>query len=138
MKSEERRIVVWAAAVVVAHLACAALHGLAHARLGVGLSPFQDAYAKLVIIAAPVAAAALLGTRWRSLGALLLAVSMAASLAFGVYFHYVHESLDHVAHLPPGAAQGLFRWTALALAVTEGLGVGFGFAGFRVFQRSTR
>ncbi|MFQ5526344.1 MAG: hypothetical protein ACE5GX_08800, partial [Thermoanaerobaculia bacterium] len=51
------------------------------------------------------------------------------SLAFGVYYHYVNISPDHVAHLPPGDAQGLFRWTALALPAVEACAAAVGLVG---------
>jgi hypothetical protein len=48
---------------------------------------------------------------------------MAGSLIFGVAYHYVVISPDHVSHIPPGDAQGLFRTTALLLVLTELFGV---------------
>jgi len=40
-------------------------------------------------------------------------------------------SPDHVSHIPPGAAQGLFRTTALLLVLTELFGVVVGMWGIR-------
>ena len=54
---------------------------------------------------------------------------MLGSLLFGAYHHYVAISPDHVAHLPPGDAQGLFRVTAQLMVVVELLGAGVGIAG---------
>jgi hypothetical protein len=51
---------------------------------------------------------------------------MFGSLLFGVYHHYILVSPDHVAHLPAGDSQGLFRLTAAAMAVVELAGAGFG------------
>lgn len=48
---------------------------------------------------------------------------MLGSLIFGFLYHYIIISPDHVSHLPPGAAQGTFRITAVLLLVTEALGV---------------
>ncbi len=56
---------------------------------------------------------------------------MAGSLIFGVYYHFVAVSADHVSHLPPGEAQGLFRLTALLLAATETFGLAFGLLGLQ-------
>ncbi len=50
---------------------------------------------------------------------------MFGSLAFGVYHHYVGISPDHVAHLPPGSEQGLFKQTAWLMAAAEAAGLGF-------------
>jgi hypothetical protein len=56
---------------------------------------------------------------------------MAGSLIFGVIYHYVIVSPDHVSHLPPGAAQGVFRLTALLLVLTELFGLVVGLLGLR-------
>jgi hypothetical protein len=48
---------------------------------------------------------------------------MLGSLIFGICYHYVVISPDHVAHLPPGEARGVFRITALLLVITETVGV---------------
>ena len=118
-------------AVVVAHALIVVLHGLAHADLGVQLSTFQMAFASIVIVASPAVGAALLWSRYSRLGFLLLLTSMAGSLVFGLYYHYVAVSPDHVCHLPPGDAQLLFRLTALLLPMSEALGLAVGLWGVR-------
>jgi len=91
-------------AAVAIHALVSGLHGWAHLRLGVALSPFQAIFVALVITAAPIVAAALLWTRHARFGAVLLFASMAGALAFGLYFHYIAISPDHVPHLR-GAAR---------------------------------
>jgi hypothetical protein len=114
---------------VLAHAVVALVHGVAHVRLGVALNTWQQCYVAIVIALAPLVAAGMLGTRWARWGYALLAASMAGSLVFGVYFHYVAVSPDHVAHLPPGDWQGWFRGTALLLAVAEAFGLAVGLWG---------
>ena len=115
--------------VVLAHALIALLHGVAHAELGVELSAWQKTYVAMVIVVAPLVAVVLLWTRHARLGLLLLVVSMSGSLIFGGYYHYVVVSADHVSHLPLGDAQGLFRVTALLLALTEMFGLVVGLLG---------
>lgn len=116
---------------VLAHLAVMMLHGQAHDKLSVGLSSWQNIYVLVVIAIAPLFAMVLLWTRYTRPGLLLLVVSMAASLIFGVVYHYVVVSPDHVSHLPPGDAQGQFRMTAALLILTELFGVVVGLLGLR-------
>jgi hypothetical protein len=114
---------------VLAHAIVALVHGVAHARLGVELSTWQQGYVAVVIVFAPLLAAGMLWTRLARWGCVLLAASMAGSMVFGVYHHYVAVSPDHVSHLPPGDWQGAFRRTALLLAVTESFGLAVGLWG---------
>ena len=107
------------------------LHGQAHDKLSVGLSSWQNIYVLVVIAIAPLVAMLLLWTRFIRMGLLVLVVSMAASLIFGVAYHYVVVSPDHVSHLPPGDAQGQFRVTAMLLVLTELFGVVVGLLGLR-------
>jgi hypothetical protein len=116
---------------VLAHLIIALLHGLAHTELGVELSIWQKSYVAIVIVVAPLVAVMLLWTGRARLGLLLLVTSMSGSLIFGGYYHYVAVSADHVSHLPPGDAQGLFRLTALLLVLTEMFGLIVGLLGLR-------
>jgi len=111
------------AIVVIAHLIVNILHGQAHTRLDVGLATWQQVYVIAVILLAPLIALVLCFTRYVRAGLWLLLVSMAGSLIFGACYHYVIISPDHVAHLPPGDARGLFQITALLLLITEALGV---------------
>jgi len=116
---------------VLAHLAVMMLHGQAHDKLSVGLSSWQNIYVLVVIAIAPLIAMVLLWTRYAHAGLMLLVVSMAASLIFGLVYHYVVISPDHVSHVPPGEAQGQFRLTAALLILTELFGVIVGLMGLR-------
>jgi len=120
---------------VLVHLAVMMLHGSAHNQLRVGLSTWQNTYVLIVIAIAPLIAMMLLWTRYARLGLIVLAVSMAGSLIFGAVYHYVVVSPDHVSHLPPGDAQGLFRMTALLLMLTELIGVVAGVLGLRSIRK---
>jgi hypothetical protein len=117
-------------AIVLIHLVVAYVHGDAHEQLGVGLAPWQNAYVYGVIVAAPLVAAALAWTRWQRAGLLVLGISMLGALVFGVYFHFIGISNDHVSHLPEGNARGLFVATAILLVPLEAAGSAFGFWGW--------
>jgi hypothetical protein len=109
--------------VVLAHLVVNLLHGQAHARLAIALATWQQLYVIVVILLAPLVALGLSWTRYTKAGVWLLFGSMLGALIFGAVYHYIIISEDHVAHLPPGDARGLFRITALLLLVTETVGV---------------
>jgi hypothetical protein len=121
-----RSVAIAGTAAVLIHGVIAVLHGEAHNDLGIEMTAAQNTFINIVIVAAPIVAAALLWTRFAFAGAMLLAVSLAGSLLFGVYHHYVAISPDHVAHLPPGNLQGLFRVTAVLLVVSEAAGSAVG------------
>lgn len=129
-----RSIVLLSIVAVLAHLVVSIVHGRAHERLVVGLSPWQNIYVMVVILIAPLIAMVLIWTRYAHTGLVLLVISMAGSLIFGVAYHYVVISSDHVSHLPPGDAQGLFRTTALLLVLTEVFGVAVGLWGMRKIE----
>ena len=116
---------------VVAHLIVTLVHGRAHTGLGVALANWQQVYVMVVILLAPLVALVFSWTRFARVGVWLLLVSMLGSLIFGAVYHYVVISNDHVAHLPPGDARGLFRTTALLLVITEAFGVVVGAIGVR-------
>jgi hypothetical protein len=106
---------------VAVHLAVVLWHGSAHSELGVGLSPAQNAFVYLVILVAPILAAALAWTGYPSAGLWVFFLSMLGSFLFGAYFHYVRVSPDNVAHLPDGtpAAHSRFIVSAAVLAAVE-------------------
>lgn len=122
--------------VVLVHLVVNVLHGRAHTELGVGLSNWQQAYVLLVILLAPLVALLLTWTRYARTGLWLLLLSMLGALIFGAAYHYVIISNDHVAHLPPGDARGMFQVTALLLLVTEAAGVIVATMSMRRFVKS--
>ena len=118
------RAVAWLGTVVVAvHGLVNGAHAAAHSELGVEISNWQQAFIVVVIGLSPLVAALLLWTSRAPLGAVILTGSMAAAFVFGVYYHYVAVSPDHVDHLPPGDAQELFRATALFVAASQAMGV---------------
>jgi hypothetical protein len=77
----------------------------------------------LVILLAPLVAMVMSWTRLARAGVWLLFLSLLGALIFGGVYHYIVISNDHVAHLPPGDARGLFQVTAVLLLVTETAGV---------------
>ena len=128
---KDRKFAWMATLLVGAHGLIGAGHVFAHGKLGIETSWIQNFFIVMVIGLSPIAAAILLWTSHRRFGALLLVAAMAGSFVFGVYFHYVAISPDHVSHLPAGESQGLFRITALLLAIMEVLGAGMGWWGYR-------
>jgi len=131
MLMKRRSIVLLSTVAVLAHLVVSIVHGRAHEGLSVGLSNWQNIYVLTVILIAPLIAMLLIWTRLARDGLVLLVISMAGSLIFGVAYHYIVISPDHVSHLPPGDAQGLFRTTAVLLILTELFGVAVGLWGLR-------
>jgi hypothetical protein len=117
--ARDRRV---AALALGLHLVANAAHGVPHTAIPVPLAPWQWAFVFGGIVLAPVAAFALLRRGRARAGASLFAVSMAASLAFGAYFHYATPNPDHVNAVPAGPWRGPFRATAL-LVVADALGV---------------
>ncbi len=114
MADGRRSIVLLSTVSVLAHLVVSIVHGRAHESLGVGLSSWQNTYVLTVIVISPLVAMVLIWTRYARTGLLLLVISMAGSLIFGVVHHYVMISPDHVSHLPPGAAQGFVSYDGVA------------------------
>jgi hypothetical protein len=109
------RLAPLAAVVVLVHLAVSLGHGWAHATIPVRNTPAQNTFILVVITIAPLLAGWLVLRERAAAGAALLAVSMLGSFAFGVAYHYVVQSPDHVALVPAGGAGSVFRATALAL-----------------------
>jgi len=80
----------------------------------------------IVILAGPLAGLAL---TWRAprLGAVVVALTMAGSLIFGIVNHFVLDSPDHVSHVD-AQWRPLFASTAALLAATEAIGCGLALA----------
>ena len=113
-----------ALAVVAMHFVVVVLHSIAHQLLSVNASPAQLAFIFPVIIVAPVVAGVLL-PKFEKFGTMLLTASMIGSFVFGVYYHFIAETIDHVAHvaqLEPHFWSQMFLATSYLLAIYELLG----------------
>lgn len=125
MSNQNRRTLSLVALGLVAfHFLTAALHSVAHEILAVKATTAQLAFIVPVIILAPVVAGFMLLKSKRG-GTVLLLVSMLGSFAFGLYYHFVADTIDHVAHvgrLQPAFWSTMFQITAWLLMVSEGLG----------------
>jgi hypothetical protein len=98
------KVAVYGTAVVLLATAANLLHAVSHAKQGVmSLETWQWAYVVGVIFVSPILAAALLWTRYRSVGAWLLLGSMAGSFLFDLGYHFLAPGPDNVFTLQPGA-----------------------------------
>ena len=106
---------------VAIHLAVTLWHGNAHTELAIGLPPEKNAFVIVVILIAPLVAAALVWTRRVLVGLWMFFLSMLGALLFGAYHHYILVSPDNIGHLPPGSAHhnSTFIASAAALALLE-------------------
>ena len=120
------RFALYGTMVVLVHAVVLAIHTAAHLKLEILLSPIANLFVALVIVIAPVAAAVLVWTGPRTLGAWLLFGSMLGSLIFGGYNHFVASSPDHVAQVPSGLWGEVFVVSAILMAVIEVAGCGIG------------
>ena len=111
----------WMAATVLVHLAVSMIHGAAHAGANVPMSPAANLFVFVVILAGPLIG---LGISFRTklYGGVVVALTMAASLVFGVVNHFLIDSPDHISHIATPWSR-LFVTTAVLLTITELLGL---------------
>ena len=110
-----------AVAIVAIHFVVVVLHSIAHNKLPVEATPAQLAFILPVIIVAPLVAAIML-MKFEKAGMVLLTASMLGSLVFGVYYHFIADTIDHVghvAHREPLFWSQMFLITSYLLAITE-------------------
>ena len=131
-----RKHTLWATLVVLAHLVVGVAHDMAHKDLVVELTTFQNGFVNLFYLGLPIVAAVLVWTPLARSGAALLALSMAASLVFGIWFHFIFVSPDHVAHLPAGNQQTLFQVTAALMVLVNAAGAWLGLRLLRAARSS--
>ncbi len=112
----------WVTVVVLAHLVISIVHGMAHSKAHVALSPAANVFVLAVIVAGPLIGLVLMWPAPR-IGSLLIALTMAGALVFGFVNHFVFASPDHIAHVDP-QWRPLFTTTAVLLVLTEALGSG--------------
>jgi len=122
----------FAIAAIVAHAAVSAVHGTAHHRLGIALTPAQALFVEVVILAAPIVAGILLWRGVQRTGGALLLSSMFGALVFGVWNHFVVPGADNVSFTAAGTWGAIFQLTAILLALIEAWGC---WASFRVLRR---
>lgn len=128
-------IIRYATIVVVIHAIVVALHGLAHEKIPVSLSLLQSLFVGSIIVIAPLSAMILLWTPFQQVGSWLLLSSMAGANLFGVYYHFIVISPDHISQVPFAGFGILFRITTILLFLTEGLGCGVGAWALITLQR---
>ena len=111
------------------HLAISLVHGSAHAGAQVPLPLAGTLFVYIVILAGPLAGLAAFAWSRRA-GALIVAVSMAGALIFGLVNHFIIGGADHVAHVA-AEWRTLFGTTAALLVVSEAVGVAVAVGEFR-------
>jgi NADPH:quinone reductase-like Zn-dependent oxidoreductase len=106
---------------VIVHLAASIWHGGAHTSLAITLPAEKTLFVYIVILIAPIVAAALVWTRFFSIGLWVFFLSMLASFLFGAYHHYLLVSPDNIGHLPAGSpeAHSQFITSAAVIALLE-------------------
>ena len=116
--------------IVLLHALITVVHGAAHSVLQIHMMTWQNIYIFTVILALPLVALVLL---WRrsAKGFHVLLLSMLGSLLFGGYYHFVLPGPDNVSHLTAHAWSFPFQISAVALAITEGIGAVVGLLGLR-------
>ena len=110
-----------AVALVTIHFGVNVLHSTAHNKLPVDTTPAQLAFILPVIVVAPVVAAIMLA-KFEKAGMVLLTASMLGSLVFGIYYHFIADTTDHVAHVAhrePLFWSQMFVITSCLLVITE-------------------
>jgi hypothetical protein len=121
--------------IVALHALALVVHSQSHQAIPVPLSALQNAFAVIVIVIAPLVAAALIWRGFARIGGTLLGAAMLGALLFGFINHYVLDSPDNVAQIPATDWGSAFTWSAHALALLELGGVA---AAFWLLRSSAR
>ncbi len=118
---------------VLVHFVGNLWHGNAHTTLAISLPGIKTAFVIVVILIGPIVGAILTWTRHALLGSWIVGISMAGSVVFGVYHHYVLISPDNIEHLPPGTPEAHAHFSSsaefIALAALVGALLAFYAAG---------
>lgn len=121
-----KRAARYTTSLVIVHLFVNIAHGLAHRELRVGLDLLGSAFVIVVVLILPLVAMGLVWTTRKRVGLALLAGSMLGSLFFGLYHHFLVGGPDYVP-AQVGSAWGItFNATAIALLITEAIGIYIG------------
>lgn len=134
--TKQKTLVRAAVALAAFHFLMVVLHSVAHEVLAVRATAAQLAFIVPVIIVAPVAAGFLL-PKAEMTGARLLSVSMTGSFFFGLYYHFIARTIDHVGHvatLEPAFWSAVFIVTAVLLSISEAAGA---VAGFIIWKKQS-
>jgi len=118
----------WGILVVVLHILVQVPHAVAHTRLHIDVSRWQNLYILIVINLLPIIAAVLIWRRKKS-GFLILLLSMAGSFVFGVFYHFIAAGTDNVNSLGLHPWSNTFLWSAILLALVEAAGALIGLIG---------
>ena len=102
---------------VIVHLAATLWHGDAHTQLAIGLPPEKTIFVYVVILIAPLVAAALVWTRYVSTSIWVFFLSMLGALLFGAYHHYVLVSPDNIGNLPAGSPESHSQFISSASVI---------------------
>lgn len=113
---------------ILVHLLVVAVHGRAHRHLIIPLTRTQEIFILAAVLLGPLVAALLLISRAPRAGAWLLLLSMAASLAFGAYYHFLAIGSDNVASVSSIGWGRIFQASSVLLVLIEALGMGTGIA----------
>ena len=127
-------------AIVLLHALVNVVHALAHSRLYISMSLWQNVYIFAVIVALPLISGFLLWRRPRRIasGFSLLFFSMVGSLVFGGYYHFIAPGPDNVAWLTEHSWTVPFQITAVLLALTEAAGSTVGLFGIFASRRGSK
>lgn len=112
-----------ATVLVLVRFAVLVVHGGAHSHLNIGVSAWQKAFIAIIIFVTPLIATMMLWTRARKLGVVLLGLSLAGSLVFGVSYHFVIAGPDNALGPYHSDWESAFRATAVLLALIEASGL---------------
>lgn len=97
------------------------MHGFAHSRANVPLSPAAMLFVVVVILVGPILGLIVQRLMLPRGGAFMIAAMLGGALAFGVANHFLIAGVDHVSHVAE-PWRDLFAVTAVLLVVTEAFG----------------
>src|SRR5579859_7608980 len=106
---------------ILVHFLVTMVHGQSHRELGITIGPEPKLFALVVVLLAPLVAMALLWTRRRRWGFVLLTASMLGALFFGWYHHFLIPGPDHVGHAPTTIWGMAFTTSSWLLMATEAI-----------------
>jgi hypothetical protein len=129
------KIAQYGTTIAIVHAIANGLHGLSHVKIPVPLSLIQSLFVSIVIFLIPIVATILLWTQFDRIGSWLLLSSIAGSLLFGIYNHFIVISPDHVSQVTFAGWGLFFQITAILILIVDGLGCGIGVWALRTLHQ---